>query len=133
MKSAAQKNIFTSPPVGKAAPQSERMEQIERLTQLLDEAFRVPGTNYRVGWDTIIGLVPGLGDVATTALSVYLIYQARQMGASKWVIARMLGNVGLDFAVGAIPLVGDLFDAAWKANRKNTQLLKRHLRNNPKP
>ncbi len=107
--------------------QQTRLDQIEQLTRFLDEAFRIPGTNIRVGWDTIIGLVPGLGDVATTAMSAYLIHQARQAGASKWVIARMLGNVGLDLTIGAVPLLGDAFDMFFKSNRRNARLLKRHL------
>lgn len=106
---------------------TDRMERIERLTHLLDESFKVPGTNFRIGWDSLIGLIPGLGDIATTALSGYLIYEARQAGASKWIIGRMIGNVGLDFLVGVIPLVGDAFDAFFKANRRNTKLLKKHL------
>ena len=115
-------------PVSPARPsQTARMDQIERWTQLLDEAFRIPGTNIRVGWDSIIGLVPGLGDVATAAMSAYLIHQARQAGASKWVMARMLGNVGLDLAIGAIPLLGDAFDVFFKSNRRNARLLQRHL------
>lgn len=121
------KSATKPPTVTKGTTQTDRMAQIERLTHLLDDAYRVPGTNFRVGLDTLIGLVPGLGDVATTAMSAYLIYQARQAGASKWVITRMIGNVGLDFVVGAIPIVGDLFDAFWKSNRRNTKLLKRHF------
>jgi hypothetical protein len=107
--------------------QADRLERIERLTHFLDEAFQIPGTNIRVGWDTLIGLVPGLGDLATTAMSAYLIQQAREAGASKWVIARMLGNVGLDLTVGAVPLLGDAFDLFFKSNRRNARLLKRHL------
>jgi len=107
--------------------QAHQLEQIERLTHFLDEAFQIPRTNIRVGWDTLIGLVPGIGDLATTAMSAYLIHQARQAGASKWVIARMLGNVGLDLTVGAIPLLGDTFDLFFKSNRRNARLLKRHL------
>ena len=107
--------------------QQTRLDQIEQLTRFLDEAFRIPGTNIRIGWDSIIGFVPGLGDVATAAMSAYLIHQAHQAGASKWVIARMLGNVGLDLTVGAVPILGDAFDLFFKSNRRNARLLKRHL------
>jgi hypothetical protein len=121
----------TTPLTRTAAPvrpsQANRLDQVERLTTFLDEAFRIPGTNLRIGWDTIIGLVPGVGDLATAAMSAYLIHQARQAGASKWVIARMLGNVGLDLTVGAIPILGDAFDMFFKSNRRNARLLKRHL------
>lgn len=104
-----------------------RLARIERMTHLLDEAFQIPGTNYRVGWDSIVGLVPILGDVATTALSGYIIYEAHKAGASRTVLTRMLANVGFDFIAGSVPLIGDFFDATFKSNRRNTQLLKRHL------
>jgi hypothetical protein len=122
----------TTIPVAKAdvrntPSQVGRLDEIERLTHLMDEAFRIPGTNIRIGWDTIIGLVPGIGDAATAAMSLYLIHQARQAGASKWMITRMLGNVGLDLTLGAIPLLGDAFDMFFKSNRRNARLLKRHL------
>jgi hypothetical protein len=136
MRTTPSKTIFTTPaatpaPAAKTATQAERLEQIERWSHLLDEAFRVPGTNFRVGWDSIIGLVPGLGDLAMASLSAYLIYQARQAGASKWILTRMIGNVGIDFLVGSIPILGDVFDATWKANRRNSRLLMKHLRRSP--
>ena len=96
----------------------------------MDESFQLPGTNLRLGWDTIIGLIPGLGDMAAAGLSAFLIYQARQAGASKWVIARMLGNLGIDLAVGAIPILGDAFDMFFKSNRRNARLLQKHLKKN---
>lgn len=109
------------------AERVDRFAQLEKLTRFLDDAIKVPGTNMRIGWDSIIGIVPGLGDVVSTALSGYLIYQAKQLGASNWVLARMAGNVGLDFLIGAVPVVGDVFDAFFKSNRRNSQLLKKHL------
>ncbi|WP_417386283.1 DUF4112 domain-containing protein [Gimesia sp.] len=109
------------------AERVDRFAQIEKLTRFLDDAIKVPGTNLRIGWDSLIGLVPGLGDVISTALSGYLIYQAKQLGASNWVLARMAGNVGLDFLIGAVPVVGDVCDVFFKANRRNSQLLKKHL------
>ncbi|EDL61482.1 DUF4112 domain-containing protein [Gimesia maris] len=109
------------------AERVDRFAQFEKLTRFLDDAIKVPGTNMRIGWDSLIGIVPGLGDVVSTALSGYLIYQAKQLGASNWVLARMAGNVGLDFLIGAVPVVGDVFDAFFKSNRRNSQLLKKHL------
>ncbi|WP_232107399.1 DUF4112 domain-containing protein [Gimesia alba] len=106
---------------------TNRMARFERLTHFLDDAFKVPGTNLRIGWDTLIGIVPGLGDMISATLSGYLIYEAKQLGASRWVLARMIGNVALDSVLGAIPLLGDVFDAFFKSNRRNARLLKQHL------
>lgn len=105
----------------------DRMEQIERLTHLLDESFKLPGTDFRIGWDALIGLIPGAGDIASSALSAFMIYQAHRMGASKWIVARMMGNVGLDFLIGVVPVLGDTFDVFFKSNRRNTRLLKKHF------
>jgi len=76
----------------------------------------------------VIGLFPGLGDVLTSAISLLIVHHAWQTGASRFTIARMLGNVGVDFLVGAVPFLGDAFDVLWKANRKNARLLEQHLR-----
>jgi hypothetical protein len=105
----------------------ERLAQVRWLAGLMDDAFRVPGTNLRFGWDTILGLFPGLGDVLTSALSLLIVHHAWQTGASKLTLARMIGNIGVDFVVGAVPFLGDLFDFVWKANRKNARLLEQHL------
>jgi hypothetical protein len=106
------------------------MTHQERLMKWLPPDGRPlphPGTPLRFGWDSVLGLFPGLGDVLTSALSLLIVHHAWQTGASKLTLARMLGNVGLDFVVGAIPFLGDLFDFVWKANRKNARLLEQHL------
>jgi hypothetical protein len=82
----------------------------------------------RFGFDALIGLVPGIGDAVTTALSLYIVHEARQLGAPRHVIARMLANVMIDGLVGAVPLVGDAFDVVWRANRRNMRLLQDWLR-----
>ena len=105
----------------------ERLTQVRWLAGMMDDAFHVPGTKLRFGWDTILGLFPGLGDVLTSALSLLIVHHAWQTGASKLTLARMLGNVGVDFVVGAVPFIGDVFDFVWKANRKNARLLEQHL------
>jgi hypothetical protein len=97
------------------------------LTRLLDSAARVPGTSFRFGLDPILGLVPGLGDVAGAALSGYVVLLASRHGAPTTVIVRMLGNVVIDTVGGTVPVVGDLFDAGWKSNTRNLALLERHL------
>jgi hypothetical protein len=106
----------------------ERIARIDALATLLDTAFILPGTNVRFGFDALIGLVPGIGDAVTTALSLYIVHEARQLGAPRHVIARMLANVMIDGLVGAVPLVGDAFDVVWRANRRNMRLLQDWLR-----
>jgi hypothetical protein len=106
----------------------ERLNQVQFLAKVMDEQFIIPGTGIRFGWDSILGLFPGLGDAITSAVSLLIVHHAWQTGASPLLLARMLGNVGVDFLVGAVPLVGDAFDFAWKANRKNARLLEQHLR-----
>jgi hypothetical protein len=105
----------------------ESVARLEALGRLMDGAFVLPGTNIRLGLDAIIGLVPVAGDVISGLVSSYLIWEARQLGASRWLIARMMGNTLLDTTIGAIPLVGDAFDLLFRANMKNMALLRRHM------
>jgi Domain of unknown function (DUF4112) len=98
----------------------------QQLT-LLDTAFILPGTNVRFGFDALIGLIPGIGDAITTAISLYIVREAHQLGAPFHVILRMLANVALDGFVGAVPVVGDAFDVMWRANRRNVRLLREWL------
>jgi hypothetical protein len=100
-------------------------EQLELVARMLDDAFVIPGTNWRFGLDAIIGLIPGVGDIITSTFSFLIVFAAWQRGLPRVTIARMVGNIAVDTLVGAMPLVGDLFDAAWKSNRKNVELLKR--------
>lgn len=105
----------------------ERLARLDALATLLDTAFILPGTNVRFGFDALIGLVPGIGDAITTAISLYIVHEARQLGAPVHLILRMLANVALDGFVGAVPLVGDAFDVLWRANRRNVGLLREWL------
>lgn len=105
----------------------EAVARIEALARLMDGAFVLPGTNFRLGLDAIIGLVPVAGDVISGLVSSYLIWEARQLGASKWLITRMMANTLLDTTLGAIPLVGDAFDVLFRANLKNMALLRAHI------
>ena len=105
-----------------------RLETLRKLQRLLDEAFRVPGTSLRVGWDPIIGLVPVVGDLITALIGIYPIVIARKHGLGGWLQARMGLNIFIDWLVGAIPLLGDLFDAAYKSNLKNADLLEKAVR-----
>lgn len=97
------------------------------LARALDSAVRIPGTNIRFGLDALLGLVPGLGDVAGAAMGSYLVVLGSRLGAPKPVLARMVANVALDTLAGVIPVLGDLFDVAWKANNRNMALLERYI------
>jgi len=90
----------------------------------MDEQFRIPGTRLRFGWDAIIGMIPGMGDVLTSAASLVIVHHAWRLGTPSPLLARMLGNIGIDFLLGIVPIAGDAFDVAWKANMKNATLLK---------
>ena len=105
----------------------ESVARIEAMAKLMDGAFVLPGTNIRLGLDAVIGLVPVAGDLIGGLISSYLIWEARRLGAPKWLIARMMANVLLDTAVGAIPVLGDAFDVMFRANMKNMGLLRRHM------
>jgi hypothetical protein len=106
------------------SPQDEaRLKRIRLLSRLLDEQFRIPGTTYRVGLDGLLGLIPGVGDAAGALLSTYILYEAIRLGAPSTVLLRMIANIGIDAVGGVIPVVGDIFDMAWKTNKKNAALL----------
>jgi hypothetical protein len=104
------------------------LDTLRRWAALLDNAFRVPGTQIRFGLDPILGLVPGIGDLATPFLSVLILVHGARVRVPKIVLARMVLNALIDFAVGAVPVLGDLFDFAWKSNEWNLALLERHAR-----
>lgn len=106
---------------------ADALRRVDQLARVMDGLFRVPGTRIRVGLDSIVGLVPGVGDAATACVSLWLLKEAHHAGAPKRLLARMLGNVVVDMTVGTVPVVGDLFDLAWKANRRNASLLRNHL------
>jgi hypothetical protein len=108
-------------------PLLDRVERVRLLAKLLDQAWRVPGTNYRFGLDGLIGLIPGIGDAATLLLSAYIVYEAAKLGVPKATLLRMAGRVGIDSLVGAVPILGDLFDFAYKSNTKNLETLEKHL------
>ena len=94
---------------------------------MLDEPIRVPGTDFRIGIDPIVGLMPGVGDLLGGAASLYIILEAARTGAPTSVLVRMAANVAIDTLVGAIPVLGDVFDFGWKSNTRNARLLARHL------
>jgi hypothetical protein len=103
------------------------LAHLERLADLLDSRWRIPGTRIPIGIDGIASIFPVVGDSATGVVATYLVFQASRFGVPKSVLLRMAGNVGLDWAVGSIPVLGTLFDIGFKANRRNINLLRRHL------
>lgn len=103
-----------------------RLERLRRWSTLLDSAFAVPGTGMRFGWDPIVGLIPILGDLLTPLFSILILRTAMQLGVPRVVQARMLLNVFVDAVAGSVPFLGDLLDAAWKANEWNMRLLEEH-------
>jgi len=109
-----------------AAQDVEEFKWIDRFSELLDSRFRIPGTRIRFGVDAVIGLVPYVGDVVSFAMSGTLVLAMVRRGASGMVVARMLWNILLDTVVGAIPILGDIFDVTYRANRRNYRLLKEH-------
>jgi len=110
----------------------QRLARLDALAKLLDVAFIVPGTNVRYGIDGLIGLIPVIGDIITTAISLWLVREARALGAPWHLTMRMLGNVALDGVVGAVPLVGDAFDVMFRANVRNVKMLQRWMEKQPR-
>lgn len=106
---------------------SDPLARARTLARLLDSAARVPGTNIRFGADAVIGLIPGLGDIGGAALAGYLVILAQRLGVPRAVVLRMLANVAVDTIAGSVPVIGDLFDVAYKSNLKNVALLERAL------
>jgi hypothetical protein len=112
-------------PIGRD-PASVR-RRVEAMELLLERAFQLPGTKMRVGLDSVVGLVPVVGDLVTAAMGAWLIWEARNLGMSKFHLARMAGNLGFDTLIGAIPLAGDLFDLAFRSNTRNLRIVRRWL------
>ncbi|NDJ25684.1 DUF4112 domain-containing protein [Nostoc sp. B(2019)] len=103
------------------------LNRIRQLSRLMDTSIRIPLTGFRIGIDPIIGLVPGAGDLISTAFSAYIIFLATRFGIPRQDLAKMIFNVGLETVVGTVPLVGDLFDAFYKSNIRNLAILEQHL------
>ena len=97
------------------------------MEAMLEGLFVIPGTNRRVGLDSLVGLVPVVGDIATAAMGAWIVWEARNLGMSKWHLTRMAANVGIDTLVGAIPFAGDIFDFLYKSNTKNLRIIRKHL------
>lgn len=119
----------TKPSVRRTAEERKRLarERLISLTRLMDSAIDVPILRTKVGLDALLGVVPVAGDLLSAAVGIYLITQARELGASRWLQGKMIGNLVLDAAVGVVPLAGDVFDVYFRAHRRNLKLLQQHL------
>ncbi|MBF9197201.1 DUF4112 domain-containing protein [Microvirga terrestris] len=123
---AARSAVFDA--IKTAGPSREdAIARITLVANLMDSAFLIPGLNRRVGLDAVLGLVPGIGDALSAAIASYIIWEARQLGLPRWKIARMIGNVAVDTAIGAIPFAGDVFDVVFKSNQRNLRIIHEHL------
>jgi len=121
----------TANPFGNLS-REQRLARLEAVAKLLDVAFVLPGTNIRYGIDGIIGLIPVVGDLIATALSLWLVREARALGAPWHVITRMLGNVAVEGVIGMVPVAGDAFDVLFRANMRNAKILRRWLDTQPR-
>jgi hypothetical protein len=101
--------------------------RVDAMEAMLEGLFVIPGTNRRVGLDSLVGLIPVVGDLATAAMGAWIVWEARNLGMPKWQLARMAANVGFDTLVGAIPFAGDVFDFLFKSNTKNLRIIRKHL------
>ena len=102
-------------------------ERLTTLTRLMDGLFEIPVVRHKVGLDALIGLVPVVGDLVSAGIGLYLVLEARELGASRWLQARMVGNLLLDFLVGVVPVLGDYFDVLFRAHQRNLRLLQKEL------
>lgn len=112
---------------GATGAAGDNARRIRALARVLDSAVKIPGTQIRIGADSIFGVIPVVGDLAGAALSGYIVLASARLGAPASTLVRMLVNVGVDAAVGSIPVLGDMFDAGWRANMRNADLLESHL------
>ena len=108
-----------------------RIARLRRLAWLIDALGRIPGTRFRFGLNSLIGLAPGAGDALLSLISLYIVYEAARLGLPRRKIGRMLGNVAIEALLGAVPLVGDVFDAVWKANIRNVRIIDEHFHLRP--
>lgn len=104
-----------------------RMQRMQKLADWLDRRWDIPGTGWKIGLDGMLGFIPGIGDTIGAALSSWIIYESHQLGVPWWLKMRMAGNMFVDWLVGTIPFVGDVFDIGWKANERNMRLLMAYM------
>jgi hypothetical protein len=118
--------------IAQGLPQMDRdpasiRQRVEAMEAILERVFVIPGINRPIGLDSIVGLVPVVGDIVTAAMGAWIVWEARNLGMSKFQLARMAANVGIDTLLGAVPIAGDLFDFLYRSNSKNLRIIRRHL------
>lgn len=118
--------------LGRRADPTRSRARVARLARLLDTAITIPGTRIRLGVDPLLGLIPGAGDTITTLMSLYIVYEGYRAGLPRSALLRMAGNVAIDAVIGAVPLLGDLGDIFWRANRRNLAIFDEHLARMPR-
>ncbi len=116
---------MTTPP--KISPNHSALQRIRTVSHLLDNAIPIPGTRFRVGLDPLLGLLPGAGDILGAVLSAYIVVEAARFGLPRETLVKMLSNLVMDSVGGSLPILGDIFDATWKANSRNLALLEAHI------
>lgn len=124
---AAASDIEARPGALPPAEALARLQRLDRLARRLDRAFRLPGTRIRFGLDGVLGLVPGLGDTLTLAPAVWIIVEGHRLGLPRHRVAQMIFNSGVDWILGSVPLIGNIFDIGWKGNLRNVAQIRRHL------
>ena len=110
-----------------AAAAASRLKRLKTIAWAVDGAFRIPGTRFRFGLNSVIGMTPAAGDVMLAGISLYIVNEARKLGVPNDKIARMLANIGIEAAAGAVPIIGNLFDMGFKANLRNIAIIEEHL------
>src|ERR1044072_4452620 len=128
-KSIAERGVRAAVPARTEQADVER--SLDQLSRAMDGLFRIPGTGWRIGLDALVGLIPGVGDFAPTAVSLYILAAGVRYRVPKVTLLRMASNIAVDYLLGAVPIVGDIFDAAWKSNQMNVELLKRRASVSP--
>lgn len=113
--------------IGAVRDEDAALKRVRMISNLLDDALQVPGTDYRIGIDPLLGVIPGAGDSAASLISLYIVLEAANMGAPRELLAQMLANIAIDTVIGSVPAIGVVFDATWKTNKRNVRLLEQHL------
>ena len=119
-----------APDYNKAPDHERTVESIESLAALMDSQFQLPGTGIKLGLDTIIGLIPGIGDTIGLGVASYIVSRGAHMGVPKRKLTKMGFNIGIDWLIGTVPIIGDLFDVGWKANNRNAAIIREHFEKN---
>lgn len=133
MKQVPDSDVYVIPNAQEGARGNDgpSVRELETIARWMDSVFEIPGVGLKFGLDSILGLVPGLGDTVTSVVSLYILKAAHRHGVSRVTMTRMTANILMDYVIGSVPVLGDLFDVYWKANQANVKLLRQHIDANP--